>query len=148
MFLVSRAVAAAIRTPTIAPLESATQEIVKDAIRENLRHSGLLPPAGNMPDPDDTPTDNFPPHQAPGGNLPQDALAVLPNKKDKNAEDAKEKAAAAANPKGLRKSAGPLGNPSAKTEGSAKRRGKLGLNSDTRAADENMNGADDGDDEF
>ena len=100
-----------------------------------------------MADPDATPTGNSPPHQAPGGSLPQDAPAVIPNRKEKEWDDAKEKAAAAANPKGLRKSAGPLGNPTAKTDGSAKRRGKLGKNSDTGATNENMNGTGDGDDE-
>ena len=116
MSLVSRAVAAATRTATSAALDSETQERVKDAIREHLRHSGLIPPV-DAGDPAATPT------PTPGGGQPQDLL----NKKEGSTDD---KAAAALNPKAGRK--GPLGTAANKGgEGNAKRKGKLSRKTQT-----------------
>ena len=134
MSLVSRAVAAATCTPTSAALDGESQERIKEAIREHLRHAGLIPPADST-DPSATPTPQDPAPPAPGGSQPQEAA-----KKKESATD--DKAALKAGKKG------PLGTAAGKTgEGNSKRRGKLSkINSDT--ADENMHGTDDGDEEF
>ena len=71
MSLVSRAVAAATRTSSSAALDTESQERVKDAIREHLRHAGLIPPV-DAGDPAATPT------PTPGGAQPQDT----PKKKE------------------------------------------------------------------
>ena len=132
MSLVSRAVAAATCTPTSAALDDATQERVQEAIRQHLRHAGLIPPV-DATDPSATPTPQYPSSPTPGGSQPQEVT-----KKKEGAADDKS----AANLKAGKK--GPLGIATGKAgEGNSKRLGKLSKrHSDT--ADENMHGTDDG----
>ena len=132
MALVSRAVAAATRTPTTAALDAATQELVKSAIREHLKDAGLIP-AAHPGDPPATPVPSLPPN-GPGGAQPQDQK--------------KKEADGLSNPKAGKKGPLALGTTSIKGEGSAKRRGKLSKRN-SEAGDETIQATDDAaDDEF